>query len=95
MVDPVTTGDDFWASTARAATAGLEVEVPELADGGEAPALRSLMRPPSWRAASSPASALSAQYASAQRRAMEVLRLAAGEPEAATSGSEGDGGPTT
>lgn len=75
MDDPTPNSDDFWTS-APAASVHVEVEVPELADGGEPPALRTLTRPPSWRAASSPASALTAQYESAQRRATEVLRIA-------------------
>lgn len=82
MADPTPDSDGFWSPPSRPdGGAGIEFEVPELADGGEPPALRSLTRPPSWRAASSPASALSAQYASAQRRATEVLRHATGGPD--------------
>ncbi len=42
----------------------------------EAPALRRLRRPPSWTAATSPESMLEPQYASAARRAAEILRRA-------------------
>ncbi len=38
------------------------------------PALRKLGRPPGWRAATSPESLLAPQYASAARRAREVLQ---------------------
>lgn len=67
----------FWESPAPADD--VAVAVPVNANGGEPPALRTLSRPPSWRAASAPTSALSALYASAQRRAVEVLRNAVGD----------------
>lgn len=69
----------FWDSPAPADD--VAVAMPRSTDGGEPPALRTLQRPPSWRAASSPASALSALYTSAQRRAEEVLRSALGDED--------------
>lgn len=76
----------FWQTTAP--LEGVDFALPDDADGGEPPALRTLPRPPSWRAASAPASALAGLYASAQRRAAEILRSAVEEAESAAG--EGD-----
>lgn len=73
--------DAFWRSPKD--LAGIELTVPwtTATDRGprapnEAPGLRHLGRPPAWKAAQSPDSALSDQYASVQRRADEILRTA-------------------
>lgn len=61
--------DELEAGITAAARASAVSPIPD-----DVPALRELGRPPSWSAARSPATLLGPQYASAARRAKEILR---------------------